>query len=328
MSLFRSRLRPPASLTDDAVERYLRALRVTMEPDARVRRRLRGEVVNRYVATREGHVAARALPRQMGRLGRAVLYASFTLAVSFTSVMAASEDSVPGDLLYPLKRQVEDLRAQVVPAHLQDELAAYVLAERIQELGRLTDNGSWVAAVALAEEVSADYRAYVDAAPGHDTAAVAQYVTALNGLLENLPVATRTAVEHELVGMPGIDQATEGHPGQANGNPGGNGGGANGNAGGNGGGANGNAGGNGGGNGPISSPPGGGGGPAQGAGNGGNDNANRPSPSPSPQPANAPTPAPTPTAEPTPTPTKSPKPDPIPRPSPSPRGPGSPQSGD
>ena len=231
MSLFRSTLRPPAILSDEAVERYLTALRATVEPDPLFRRRLRGEVVNRYVATREGHVAVRTLPRRMTRIGRAALYASFTLAVSVTSVMAASQESIPGDFLYPLKRQVEELRAQVVPAHLQDELAAYVLAERIQELGSLTDNGSWEAAVALAEEVSADYRAYVAAVPGLDAGAVERYIAALNGMLENLPVATRTAVENELTGMPGIDQSTEGNQGQANGN--------------------------GNGSGPISSPPGG-----------------------------------------------------------------------
>jgi hypothetical protein len=306
VSLFRSSLRPPAILSDEAVERYLSALRATVEPDPLFRRRLRTEVMNRYVAAREGHVAARAMPRRMGRLGRAVLYASFTLAVSFTSVMAASEEAIPGDVLYPLKRQVEELRAQVVPAHLQDELAAYVLAERIQELGRLTDNGSWAAAVVLAEEVSADYRAYVAAVPNHAAGAVAQYVAALNGLLDGLPAAARAAVEIGLAGMPGIDPSTNGRANANGGNAGGNGGG------------------------PVNSPPGGGGGPPDGAGNGGPANGGRPSPTPDPVVVAPPdpSPAPTPAAEPTLKPTKAPKPEPTPRPTPAPRGPDSPQSGD
>ena len=58
MSLFNDTLRPPAILSDQAVERYLAAIRAEIEPDPFFRRRLRGQVMNRFVATREGMIAA------------------------------------------------------------------------------------------------------------------------------------------------------------------------------------------------------------------------------------------------------------------------------
>ena len=36
----------------------------------------------------------------MGRLGRATLYASFALAATSASVLAASHEALPGDVLY------------------------------------------------------------------------------------------------------------------------------------------------------------------------------------------------------------------------------------
>ena len=91
----------------------------------------------------------------MGRIGRASLVASLALAASVGSVMAASQGAIPGDLLYPLKRQVESLRVRILPPDLQDELAAYVLTERVSELGRLADAGEWALAVTLTEPIAA-----------------------------------------------------------------------------------------------------------------------------------------------------------------------------
>lgn len=138
MSLFRNSLRPPAVLSDEAVERYLAAVRAQVDPDPAFRRRLRGIVLNQYVAARDSGRAGSA-PKAMGRLGRTVLYASFLLGVSVTGVMAASDVAVPGDPLYPIKRGIEDLRVQVLPDEFTEELLIAELNERFSELAVLAE---------------------------------------------------------------------------------------------------------------------------------------------------------------------------------------------
>ena len=66
MSLFKGSLRPPAVLSDEAIERHLTVLHAEVEIDPLFRRRLRGQVVNRYVAAREGFDAGEG-SRHMGR---------------------------------------------------------------------------------------------------------------------------------------------------------------------------------------------------------------------------------------------------------------------
>lgn len=195
MSLFRGTIRPPAILSDEAVERYLKAIREELAPDPLFRRRLRGEVVNRYVAAREGMASAAPRSRSMGKLGRAVLYASFTLALTTTSVLAASQEAIPGDLLYPLKRQVERLRVQVLPAPLQHDLAAYELAERIDELARLTERGDTARIAATAAVVAAEYEAFIAEADAAGVVSDDRYLTVLIALLDRLPEPAWEAVD-------------------------------------------------------------------------------------------------------------------------------------
>ncbi|HEX7173083.1 MAG TPA: hypothetical protein VF365_10805 [Candidatus Limnocylindria bacterium] len=204
MSLFRGTIRPPAVLSDEAVERNLAAIRAELQPDPLFRRRLRGEVMNRYVAAREG-IGATPRRRSMGALGRAVLYATFTLAVTSTSVLAASQEALPGDLLYPLKRHVEVLRVQVLPGHLHDDLAALALAERISELGHLAERGDWGRVAIQAAAVQHDYDVFlalVDAAPPGSNE---RYLTVLAGLVERLPDPARSAVEGAIDRRSGAD---------------------------------------------------------------------------------------------------------------------------
>jgi hypothetical protein len=195
MSLFRGTLRPPAILSDEAVERYLTAIREELAPDPLFHRRLRGEVMNRYVAAREGIADAVPRRRSMGKLGRAVLYASFTIALSTTSVLAASQVALPGDVLYPLKRHVESLRMEVLPAYLHHDLAAYELAERIDELARLTAKGDLARATAIANEVAQDYEAFLDVADASGVVTEDRYLTVLTALLDRLPESAQEAVE-------------------------------------------------------------------------------------------------------------------------------------
>jgi uncharacterized protein DUF5667 len=132
------------------VERHLRRI----HPDPLFRRRLRGQVMNRYVATREGMLPpqpVRATRRQMGALGRSVLYASLLTAVGVTAVCAAAQDSLPGDALYGVKLQLEEVRMRIAPPSLRDDLAALALDERLEEVEKLAESGRWQ----LVEEAAA-----------------------------------------------------------------------------------------------------------------------------------------------------------------------------
>lgn len=195
MSLFRTSLRPPAVLSDEAVDRYLGALRADIDPDPDFRRRLRGVVLNRYVATREAN-RADLVPRTMGRLGRAVLYASFVLGVSVTGVMAASEAAVPGDVLYPLKRAIEEMRVEVLPPQFHDELAVHELSERFSELATLVERGDVAGVEALVTEVVAG-SASLELLQALDGQAASRNEV-LTALMGRLPEPARLAIDQAL----------------------------------------------------------------------------------------------------------------------------------
>ena len=131
-----------------------------IEPDPLYRRRLRGQVVNRFVAQKRGiDLTGPRRPSRMGALGRASLYASFALAVSVTGVMAASDAAIPGDVLYPLKRGIEQMRLDVLPDEFHDELVVYALSERIDELNQLVEAGDVARASTLAGSIHDAYDA-------------------------------------------------------------------------------------------------------------------------------------------------------------------------
>lgn len=197
MSLFRVSMRSPAVLPDESVRRYIAAVRADLEPDPLFRRRLRGVVVNRFVSAREGLDAPARRPSRMGRLGRACLYASFILVSSVGGTMAASRGALPGDLLYPVKLEIESIRMRTMPAHMRDELAAYAVAERINELGRLVDAGQLDRAAGLAPAIQDGY-AQLAALGLTDTlpeGALGSRLEVLQGLLEVLPPEAHAAIE-------------------------------------------------------------------------------------------------------------------------------------
>jgi hypothetical protein len=208
VSLFGSSIRPPAPVSDEAIERYLAAIRAQLDPDPLFRRRLRGHVVNRFVAAREGLATRWGPAREMSRIGRAVLYASFALSAGVTGAMAASEQAVPGDVLYPLKLQIEDLRERVVPDRLQDELAAYALAQRIDELDRLAAAGNWAAVAHQVEAVEAAYLAVLSLSP--DAASLEEDLAVATRLLEQLPDRALAAVERAMGDVPGLGSKANG----------------------------------------------------------------------------------------------------------------------
>jgi hypothetical protein len=296
MSLFRSAINDPAPISDEAIERYLAAIRADIDPDPLFRRRLRGHVMNRYVAANEGLVRRRPAS-EMGRIGRAVLIASFAMCLTVTGAMAASQQAIPGDIFYPLKLEIEALRERVVPDRLRDELAVYVLAQRIAELDRLAAAGNWAAVSLQADAVRAAYADLVALSP--DAASLDARLAVASSLLERLPDRAIAAVERAI----GQDQGLgvdNGNGSPSTGAGGGQGAGANGQV-------------------PASNGAGGGqpaGGSTTNPGSGKQpgsaaetDATPRPSPkphptrTPKPQPAKDPAPTPDPTPEPTPEPT-------------------------
>jgi hypothetical protein len=175
---------------EERIARAITAVRADLEPDPLYQRRLRSQVLGRYVAAREGvAVDARRPHREMGRLGRAVLYASFALGVSVTSVMAASQQAVPGDVLYPLKRDIEALRHRVLPDEFEAVLLRTELTARLDELAAVAEAGDPVLITALADEISETYDDVDELAP----ASPANLVV-LNALLDTLPSDARAAV--------------------------------------------------------------------------------------------------------------------------------------
>lgn len=187
---------------DDAVARYVASLRAEIEPDPLFTRRLRGQVVNRYVAIREGstaaepaHAAGAVERREMTRIGRAVLYATFALALSVTTVMGAAQQAVPGDVLYPFKLQIEELRRDVLPARFQDELTAIELAERLDEMARLSERREAARAAGLLDTIRTEYTQFAELIdPAHPEALEARQIV-IEGLVERLPPPAAEAVE-------------------------------------------------------------------------------------------------------------------------------------
>ncbi len=207
MSLFTNPIRPAPIASDAAVRRYIDAIRRQIEPDPLYRRRLRGEVVNRFVAQKQGVAPAGVRGHsRMGALGRACLYASFALGVSVTGVMAASDAAIPGDVLYGLKRGIETMRLEVLPEQYRDELATYALSERIGELSQLVEAGDTAGASAFADSVHDAYDLAM--AESDDPGALAQridrQVSRLEDVMSGLPAQARADIESAMVGAPGL----------------------------------------------------------------------------------------------------------------------------
>jgi hypothetical protein len=207
MSLFRGTLRPEPIASDEAIRRYIDVIRARIEPDPLFRRRLRGTMLNQFVAMREGMIVPARSPRAaMGRIGRSCLYASVTLAMSVGVTMAASQAALPGDPLYGLKLRIEALRMIAVPAEFHDELAVYALSERIHELEQVADAGEWAKVEALAGPIQHDYVALARAGvnPGSTASALSARLTVLDTLLDRLPPRAQKAIAHAMEGAPGL----------------------------------------------------------------------------------------------------------------------------
>lgn len=78
---------------------------------------------------------------------------------SFAGTLFASQDSIPGQTLYPLKRSFEDFRLTVYPESLKDDLNLQFLDNRILEAEKLIDrNAGEVVVENLLVEIEDQYR--------------------------------------------------------------------------------------------------------------------------------------------------------------------------
>ncbi|HEX6140260.1 MAG TPA: hypothetical protein VF013_07360 [Candidatus Limnocylindria bacterium] len=201
---------------DPALVARLQRTIARLEPDPLFRRRLRGEILNRHVAAREGLIRTAPRSRQMGRLGRATLYASVGLAVSVTGAGAASQQALPGDALYSLKLRLEEIRMQIAPASMRGYLAVLALDERLDEVEVLARAGAWSRVETAAAQVTAAERrveGYAVTVSGTELAEIHRHVAVIEQLLLTAPEAARpglrTALEASTTGP--------GAPGRGNG---------------------------------------------------------------------------------------------------------------
>jgi hypothetical protein len=191
---------PADPIVAAGVERHLRRI----QPDPMFRRRLRGQVLNRYVANREGLITpARpaARRRQMGVLGRGVLFASMLTVLGVSAVGAAAQESLPGDALYSVKLQLEELRLRIAPPGLRDDLAAMALDERLEEVERLAAAGRWElvdAAAASAARAEEQLAALLNGTGGPDLnhqEAIQIHAERLEQLIATAPISAQDGLQ-------------------------------------------------------------------------------------------------------------------------------------
>jgi hypothetical protein len=188
--------------TDDPIVRRLEKTFASTQVDGLFRRRLRSEVVNRYVAVREGHVLVRPLVNRgmVGRLGRACLYASVALAGTSAGVLAASQSALPGDALYDVKIRIDGLRLEAAPTELRSTVAAYIVDARLNEAMVLVAGGEWARAEHAAAAAGAATKEMAPLLVGDPEAEarIQGHLAVLSGLIETAPPAARAALEHAM----------------------------------------------------------------------------------------------------------------------------------
>jgi cell division septation protein DedD len=181
-----------------------------LEPDPLFRRRLRSDVMNAWVAAREGIGQPMSrhpqLPRRMGTLGRACLYASVLFATTVASVMGASSQALPGEALYTVKLRLEELRVDILPSEFHDELAVDQLAERIEEMKQVAATRGAAEAAAMLPPIQQQYAALLDTLDGLGVVARSDFLLhrlgVVAGLVQGLPADLRILVAGVMPGLP------------------------------------------------------------------------------------------------------------------------------
>jgi hypothetical protein len=200
--------RQQAAMPDDPIARMISRTVGRIQPERTYRWRVRGRLLNQYVAVREGLVPPMPARRtQMGSLGRAVLFASVGLAISVSAVGAASSNALPGDPLYAVKRQVEQVRMEIAPPSVRPALAAMALEERLSEVEQLAAAGSW-SRVALAEQevdgAVATLRGLGGSLTADLVADLSHHTQVLTALLARAPASAQPGLERALIASAGV----------------------------------------------------------------------------------------------------------------------------
>jgi hypothetical protein len=212
-----SRRSPPIGADDPAARLVVRAS-ARLRPDPKFRKQLRTSVLNRYVAVREGHVAPAPRRSEMGRLGRAVLYATFALVVGVSSAGAASSSSLPGDGLYTMKLRLEAVRMQIAPPVARPMLAELALNTRLSELEQLAAAGRWDKIPGAAAAVGEAEKA-LEALGGpsaNEVANLARHTDVLTQLLAGAPDEARAGLQRAIIASAShLPDAARGENGQA-----------------------------------------------------------------------------------------------------------------
>jgi hypothetical protein len=199
---------------DEAFAESLERSLGRLEPDGLYRSRLRGAVLNHYVAMREGLVQAPRRPRVMGALGRGVLFASLAVTLAASATGAAAAESLPGDPLYPVKLQFEEIRLQIAPHAMRADLMAMALDERLDELEALARAGRWSQVAGLAQHVAAAEERLAGATGAPGQAAVdelSKHAAVLEDLVETAPPAVHRGL-HRAIQAANAHGNTAAHP--------------------------------------------------------------------------------------------------------------------
>ena len=138
-----------------------------------------------------------------------MLYASLLTAVSATAVGAAAQQSLPGDMLYGVKLELESIRMELAPANMRDDLAAMALDERLDEVEALAAAGRWsqveaaVAAVERAQTTLAALTRPDDSGSAAGAVALPEHVDRLAELISTAPDAEKRGLLRALAASGG-----------------------------------------------------------------------------------------------------------------------------
>jgi hypothetical protein len=138
-----------------------------------------------------------------------MLYASLLTAVSATAVGAAAQQSLPGDVLYGVKLELESIRMELAPADMRDDLAAMALDERLDEVEALAAAGRWsqmdaaVAAVERAQKVLAALSQPANDGSVAGAVALSEHVDRLAELISAAPDAEKRGLLRALAASGG-----------------------------------------------------------------------------------------------------------------------------
>ncbi len=192
------RVEMDATRNDPIVRSVLRH-ETELEPDPRFARRLRGIVLSRHVAAREGYVLSQRRIA-MTPIGRGVLVSSVLLAISAGSVGAFSQSALPDDPLYMVKLRLEALRMAVAPPDLRDDLLVMALEERTRELTMAAGAGRWNAAEEAAWRVAIteDQLVALNALTPGVAARIEAHLHALDQVMAHAPASAAAIVAERL----------------------------------------------------------------------------------------------------------------------------------